>query len=257
MHERGEGKVDAVVLAGQRNDGALRDVSSVPFEGDIPIAGRPMIDWVLDALIEAHHIDRIMVVGPETTKRPNVIGVPMREGLLENVMAGVTAVQKQDRVLVVTGDIPLITGRVVDALVEAAPPADLVYPVVERSCVEQFMPGVRRTYVRLRDGVFTGGNVFFVNPAIMPQVANMAQVLLAHRKSPIRLAQDIGWGFLLKLFSGRLTLAIAEQRVSEVLGVVGRVLVAADPEVGVDVDKVSDWEMVSQVLLERHQRPIS
>jgi len=60
VHERGEGKVDAVVLAGQRNDGALRDVSSVPFEGDIPIAGRPMIDWVLDALIEAHHIDRII-----------------------------------------------------------------------------------------------------------------------------------------------------------------------------------------------------
>ena len=42
--------VDAVVLAGQANQGALRDVSSATNEALIEVAGRPMLQYVIDAL---------------------------------------------------------------------------------------------------------------------------------------------------------------------------------------------------------------
>ncbi|MDA8194413.1 MAG: nucleotidyltransferase family protein [Thermaerobacter sp.] len=245
---KGEGAVEAIVLAGQRNTGILREVSDAAYEGEIPVAGRPMLDWVLDALLQAAGITRVIVVGPASAPRPGVEWVPMGEDLLTNVMAGMAAVKNSERVLIATGDIPLVSGPIVDELLQMAPQADLVYPVVPREIIEQRTPGVKRTYVRLRDGVFTGGNLFLVNPAIVPQVADTARVLLSHRKSPTKLARDIGLRFLIRLFLGQLTLAGAERRVSEVLGVHGRVLVVPYAEVGVDVDKPSDWMTVTRML---------
>ncbi|MFZ5592589.1 MAG: hypothetical protein ACOY81_12390, partial [Bacillota bacterium] len=83
---------------------------------------------------------------------------------------------------------------------------------------------------------------------ILPRCLERGRQLVAARKSPLRLAGLVGWGFLLRFLLRRITLAEAERKVSQLLGVEGAVVLCSDPEVGVDVDKPSDLLLVRRVL---------
>ena len=54
-------KVDAMILAG--GEGAIID-PTVAIKGLVPVAGKPMIEWVVDALRAADTIAEIAVVVP-------------------------------------------------------------------------------------------------------------------------------------------------------------------------------------------------
>ena len=53
--------IDAMVLAG--GDGAIID-PTVSIKGLVPISGKPMIEWVVEALRAAETVARIAVVVP-------------------------------------------------------------------------------------------------------------------------------------------------------------------------------------------------
>ncbi|HBG01879.1 MAG TPA: hypothetical protein DDW87_09955, partial [Firmicutes bacterium] len=57
-------KVDAVILAGAPNDGQLKEVSSEKWEATIPIYGKPMVNYVIEALKNSSRIAKIVVVAP-------------------------------------------------------------------------------------------------------------------------------------------------------------------------------------------------
>lgn len=238
----------ALVLAGQRNAGRLHSVSPVPYEAEIPIRGRMMIDFVLDALLDHPRIDSVRVVGPASSRSP-VEYVAPGDTLWVNVQRGMEAWDPDEPVLVATCDIPLLTAGVVDAFVRQAPAdCDIVYPVIPKGAVMRAFPEVQRTYVRLREGVFTGGNLFLVRPRAVVRARANAERLLAHRKSPVRLARDVGVGLLFKFITGWLGLQEAERAASRLLDVEGRAMIFSAPEVGVDVDKPSDYRLVSRIL---------
>lgn len=242
--------MQAVILAGQENSGALKSVAPCQWEADIPIADLPMVEYVIRALQAAQGIDEIVLVGP--AGHGGVRSAPVRDSVWDNIASGMENLARaEERVLVVTADIPLITGSIVDQFLRAAPRADVVYPVVPKSVVLAKFPQTHRTYVRLREATVTGGNLFLVNPEKIEAIRRRAEILLSHRKSPRKLAQDIGLGLLIKLLLGRLSLGEAEIKVSRMLGVTGRVLVFPHPEIGVDVDKVSDFALVEAAILTR------
>lgn len=241
--------MQAIVLAGQENV-ALASVSTVRYEAEVLIGGRPMGEWVISALKDAQSISEVVLVGPPSLQSEGVLAVAPGSSLWESLNAGLSRLTNpSERVLIVTGDIPLITGMMVDDFVQASPvDADLVYPVISKINTLAKFPETKRTYVKLMGITVTGGNMVVANPLILPKVEERAKVLISHRKAPLRLARDVGILLLLRLLTGRLSLAEAERRVSQVFGVKGRVMECPYPEVGVDVDKVSDWSMVERVL---------
>jgi len=54
--------------------------------------------------------------------------------------------------------------------------------------------------------------------------------------------------FVLKFFLSRLTIPELEKKVSEVLGIKVKAIVTQYPEIGIDVDKPSDYSIVSAYL---------
>jgi hypothetical protein len=70
----------------------------------------------------------------------------------------------------------------------------------------------------------------------------------AARKHPLRLCTMLGWGFLLRLVVGRLSLDQVVDRAERLLGVKVRVVETPYPEVGFDVDKVTHLTSVEQWL---------
>lgn len=242
----------AIVLAGQPNRGLLKVAGTHAYEAEIPIGGRPMAWWVIDALAASPSISSIALVGPESLRRDAVIWSPVAGDLFSNILAGLkTAPVGAEHVLFVTSDIPWITAAAVEAFVTSAPrDVDIVYPIIPKRVAEERFPGTKRTYVRLVDGIFTGGNLFLARAKAVPRLKERAEVLLSHRKSPLALARDVGLGLLVRLITGRLSVQQAEIRVGGILGISGRALIFPYAEAGVDVDKPEDLILAQRYMVD-------
>lgn len=246
--------IGALILAGSKNTGPLAECSDESYEALIPVNGRPMIDYVYEALRDTDRIGRMVVVGPEAQLRDrmgdDVTIVPPGERLMSVLTEAMEQFDGMERVLIATADIPLLTAQSVGAFLDACGDmgADLYYPVVSNHCIEDRFPGNRRTYIPFREGVFTGGNLFVVNPAIVGRLQAVGQTLVDARKNPIELSRLVGWTFLIRFLLRLVSLKEAQARVTRLLGVTGKVIVVDYPEIGVDVDKPGDLTLVRRVL---------
>src|SRR5690606_10830386 len=111
-------KVEAIVLAGARNDGKLGEVSECAYEAMIPVADRPMVDYVVDALNGAGSVMRTVVVGPRELASSyegaaGVEWVESRSSMVENIQVGIEYLEPKGPVLIVTSDIPLVTAEAI------------------------------------------------------------------------------------------------------------------------------------------------
>ncbi|HEY8449376.1 MAG TPA: nucleotidyltransferase family protein [Bacillota bacterium] len=239
--------IGAVVLAGRPNTGALAGLGPEASEALIEIAGRPMLAHILEALAACAELDPICVVGPVTALSPwvdgrRVIAVPAGATLTENVRRGVAALAGRRWALILTSDIPLVRPQTIEEFLAHCDRqgARFFYPIVPRACYEQRFPGSRRTYARLADGVFTGGNAFFVDTEIVNGALELLDRFYAMRKSPLRLAQFLGPSFVVRLLLGRLRLVELEQRISQWVGAPGKAVICEHAEIGFDVDRPED-----------------
>jgi GTP:adenosylcobinamide-phosphate guanylyltransferase len=246
---------DAIILAGGQNNKKLLGLSPQPYEALIEIAGQPMVTFVANALAASGAVNRILVVGPESALQqcafPTQVSV-LAGGhtIMETIQIGMAALGHQQKVLVATADIPLLTAEAVnDFLAQCSCiDADFYYPIISQEMNERCYPSTRRTYVRLREGTFTGGNIFLVNPDIVSRSLTVANRIIENRKNPLTLCGILGWGFVIKFLVGTLGLAEVEGRVSELLKLRGAVVHSRFPELGIDVDKPSDLELVRSAI---------
>jgi GTP:adenosylcobinamide-phosphate guanylyltransferase len=252
-------KLDAVVLAGADNHGSLAACTDTPYEAMIDIQGRPMVEYVVDALRNSEHVGRIAVIGPEHVLGPILEGKVYRvaqsgQSIVETMLIGIEVLQPSKNVLVVTADIPLITTEAIDDFVGNCEKvrADIYYPVCRKEENEKKYPGMHRTYATLREGTFTGGNIFVLNPAMVIKWRREIERAVAVRKSVIGMARLLGFRLMVKFLLGSLSLREAEDRVARVLGCPVAAVESTFPEIGVDVDKPSDLELVT-----RHYRRLA
>ncbi len=233
--------MNAVVLAGGSPEDPLAARFGVASKTLVPVHGRPMVEYTLQAIADAGGVERVIYVGPpaQLEPAPDLI-VPDKGSLIANLEAGL-AEANSERVLVASGDNPFITAEAVRWLLQNAPDAALVYPIIPKEAVEKRWPGMRRTYARLRDGVFTGGNLILLDKQLFAKALPMAQKIIDLRKKPLALARLIGFGVLIKLVTGRLTIAEMEARAEKLFGVPMKALITPYPEVGADADSEEDF----------------
>ena len=233
--------MNAVVLAGGSPADPLAARFGVASKTLVPVHGRPMVEYTLESLRGAG-VERIVYVGPPAglDPAPDVL-VPDRGSLIANLEAGLAEADSQ-KVVVASGDNPFITTEAVSWLLQNAPDVALVYPIVPKEAVEKRWPGMRRTYARLRDGVFTGGNIIILDRELFERALPMARKIIELRKKPLALARLIGFGVLVKLLLGRLTIAELEARAEKLFGVPMKALITPYPEVGVDADSEEDFK---------------
>jgi CTP:molybdopterin cytidylyltransferase MocA len=260
--------VNAVVLAGRTNNGKLKNCSPVSHEAIIPIAEKPMVLYVVEALLNAPRVNQVVVVGPKkeladylNTNRISLVSAG--QDMLENVQIGLASCPKTRYILIVTSDIPLLTAAAVEDFFnqcEGLSYADLFYPVISREAIKNYFTAlniplsrVHRTYVNLKDGVFTGGNLVLLNPAVFSRCLEKGLPFVEARKSPLKLSRLLGAGFLWRFLLRQVTLAEATQQVSQLLNIKGAVIKSSFPEVGIDVDKPADRTLVREILTLRNK----
>jgi CTP:molybdopterin cytidylyltransferase MocA len=247
-------KVNAVVLAGRRNDGALSGASPEEWEADIPIGERPMASYVTRALRQSDKVRDITIVGPQSlSEEARAIGAELISpgpDLLDNLKNGVKSHSPDLKTLIVTSDVPLVTGEIVDRFLDACDvkDADFYYGIIPERRVKERYPGARRTWVRLRDGRFTGGNFMAITPGIIDTFGEQIDLLFKYRKNPVMLGRLLGFMFMLRFALGRIAVKDVEERVAKMCNIGTCAVVCEDPEIGLDVDKPEDLELVRSVL---------
>jgi len=257
--------MDAVVISGGRPgpEDPLYPFTLGKPKALLEVGGRPMLDWVLDALSEAESVRRIFVIGlTEEEARAQskwaATWLPDQGSMLANIREGLAALRREhpgsERALLVSADIPAITPDVVDWRVEAAQaaPADIDYSVVSRATMEARFPGVQRSYVRLRDVEVCGGDINVIRTDLVENQA-LWERLIAARKSARRQAALLGLDLLLLLLTRRMSLAEAERRASARLGLRGRATLSPYAEVAMDLDKPAHLAILEDHLSARTQ----
>lgn len=235
----------AIVLAGGEASDRLARTVGAPGKALVPLAGRPMGSYVLDALLTSRSVQRIVWVGHADGSMEAHLDarLPPGEALAESLGLGLGAAlavrPRPQRVLVVAVDIPWITGDGLDAFVAAAPEdAEVTYPVITRSVAEGRFPEVRRTWVRLRDGEVTGGNLVLGEPAALVKLLPWIDRATRLRKNPWVLASLLGPFTALALLAGAASIAGLERRVQARVGVRARALLSEDASLGNDIDRL-------------------
>ncbi len=250
---------DTVILAGGVNSGDLRRYAPYENEALIIIGNYPMIYYVYQALKGTERVQNIVISGPCESLQPifnkedNLVFATSGEDAIDS-FANALTLTNSEKILVMPADIPFITPEAIEDFLNNCEEhdADIYYSIVPREVNEKRFPRVKRTYVKLREGVFTGGNLFLIRTAAAPQGILMGKKLVANRKHPIAQARLFGLDLVLKYISRRLSILDVEERFAEVLNLKGKAIISNFAEVGVDVDKPSDLKLAEKILGKGH-----
>ena len=229
----------------------------------LPLAGKPMIQWVLEAIDASTVVERVIVIGlPEITDlrcKHEVVMIKGQGDVLANIKAGADEVLRvhpdAKKAFIISGDVPCITGQMIDWMAGQIMQgeADVYYPVVERNEMEKVFPASRRTYVHLKDGDFCSGDVLGINPQAAGADSPLWHRISAARKNPVQQASILGIDTLFLLLLRQLALEDAQNIVSKRMGIHGKVVRIPYAEMGMDVDKPFQLDMAAEYL-ERKQR---
>lgn len=256
--------VDALITAGgtpQPGDPLYVYTQGQP-KALLPLAGQPMVQWILDALGGAQTIRRVVVVGlaedaaPLTCLKPLAF-LPNHGSMFANIVTGTQWAVGQDastsHVLVVSSDIPTITSAIVNWNVETSLQTDHdgYYSVISRENMERRFPGSKRSYFRFKEGLYTAGDMNLFATRVIKHIPPQVQALTETRKDILKQAGIIGYGFLLRFVLGQVTVADAVRSISHRLGITGRALICPYAEAGMDVDKPAQYELIKRDLEKR------
>lgn len=248
--------MDAIVTAGgiPQPGEPLYEFTLGASKAMLDVVGKPMIQWVLDALEDAQTIDGIVIIGlppdSEVVSTKVMARIPNQGGMVDNIRAGVNKVLEMrpgaQHVLLVSSDIPTITGEMVDWVVNTALESnhEAYYNVITRQVMEQRFPGSNRSYMRLRDVEVCGGDMNLVKTSLVTQNDELWNKLVAARKNALKQAALIGYDTLFLVFFHLVNLDGAVEKAAKRLHLTGRAILCPYAEVGMDVDKPFQLELV-------------
>ena len=214
--------MDAVVTAGGRISGEFAKQTGVTVKALLEVGGRRVITTVVDALRGTPGVERIFVVGPEDVLRP-VIGDCVEEIIPEaldgatNFLMGLERCSGS-RAVFAASDMPFIDSQAISSFLEMCPgQADFCYPILRKESYQAAYPGVPSTFAPLKDGNYTGGCAFLLNPeAILANRQTITRVFES-RKSVFKLASILGWTFCVRLLTRTASVDMCAKRGSQLI----------------------------------------
>ena len=249
--------MDAIVIAGgiPGPEEPLYPQTQGKHKALLDICGKPMIQWVLDALEGAETIDEVVIIGLPASSP--VKGEKIRlflenqGGILENVRAGLIKIlelhPQASHVAVVSSDIPTIRSEHINWVVNTAMQTDedIYYNVITRPVMESRFPGSNRSFVRLKDAEVCGGDLNVVRAMTVTSNEALWEKIIASRKNALKQAALLGFDTFLLLLLRQITVERAVKKVTKRMQITGRPLFCPYAEVGMDVDKPHQLELVT------------
>ena len=249
----------AIVLAGSRpGSDPLAGAFGTDLKALVPVAGKPMVRWPVEALLAAERFSQVRVLAQE----PERIGeaLPAHPRLvIEKSKATIAATLErmcfdptvQWPLFVTTADHVLLTQDMIDEFCDLGEMADIAIGVVERDNLMERLPRSQRTWIPFKSGAYSGANMFLLSgKKVLPALETWRSIEQDRKK-----AWSLLWALGPMTFIGA---ALRLRTIHETLERIGRRLGAtieavdlSDPLAAADVDKLADHGLVEQILKER------
>lgn len=259
-------KFRSVILAGERPGGSpLSHAFNVSASVMVPVAGKPSLAHVMQAIKDSRLADGGIICGPSAdvvannAELNNLLRDPDYEWLTPASGPAASALSALEKLndfptLLTAGDHALLTGGIVDDFCgrtfspDNYSDYDLIIGFVPYALVQAQWPDSKRTVLKFSDGGFCGSNLFAVlNPDGMKALAFWRQAE-ADRKHPWKIARRFGLVALLRYLFRRLTLEDALQSLSKAAACrIGHVQVDF-ARAAVDVDSIEDQQLAEKIM---------
>jgi len=224
----------------------------------LDIAGKPMIQWVLDAVSEAKSVGHVAVVGLDgsvdlSCKKPLSV-IPNHNNMVENLRAGARKILElnpsAEYVMTCTSDIPMVTPEAFDWIVEHHAQTsrhEFYMTMITKEAMMKRYPGSKRRTDRFTDIEVRGADITVVEPRIILQ-GGIADTLKQLRHNTWNQLMFIGFDTLLLISLRRLDLAGFTKRLAKKHGLDWSPLICPFPEIAMDVDFPKELELARRVL---------
>lgn len=255
--------IDAIILAGGGMDESLRDSSDAPNKAFIDVAGKPMVQYVIEAAKGVPEIGRI-VLGAEEKHIPSSLKdmvdliAPPGATILKSLLSAMGVLNpKPHMVLVMPCDLALLTPEALRDFINKSldSKADITYGYLSKKDSEDRFPDVNHTYVRIDGDYYCGTGLFMMSPDAADRFEHFFNSLTGNRKNPIALAGVLGIGFIIKYVMGNLKVKDAEERVKVLMGgTIGKGIQTFFPEAAFNVDAPNELLIARRILGEKSIR---
>jgi len=249
----------AIVLAGSRpGSDPLAAAFGTDLKALVPIAGKPMVRWPVEALLESERFAEVRVLAQEVERIGEAL--PANPKLVVEKSAATIAATLERLcfdptvrwpLFVTTADHVLIDQDMIDEFCDLGEPADIAIAVVDRDTMMARLPNSQRTWIHFRSGAFSGANMFLLSGSKVVPALELWRSVEQDRKK----AWALLWAFGPINF---LAAALRLRTIHETLDRIGRKIGAkveavdlSDPLAAVDVDKLADHGLVEKLLAER------
>lgn len=243
----------ALVLAGSRGGvDPVADYAGVSHKGLIVLGGQTLLTRVLRALDQAGATrigvstsDIAVVSALEGQDR--VSPFPAAGGPSQSVHDGASLMGTP--LLVTTVDHALLQPEwITEFLTKAPADCDIAILLAPEAVVRAAAPETKRTYLKFKDGRFSGCNLFLLRNETALNAVVFWQTVEGLRKQPWRIAAMIGPVMLLRYALGLMTLDETLERLGRAAGVRAAAVRSSYGLAAVDVDKPADLDLVRMIV---------
>lgn len=257
----GEVVYSALVLAAGRGpDDPMAKTFGIAHKCLVPVAGKPMLARVVNALKASRNIGTITICIDD----PSVIADALdcsdtvqvtasASSAPASVLASINQAELSWPVLVTTADHALLTHEMVNQFLAESQEqnADLTVGLAAQAVIEKAIPDTSRTYLSFADTRVSGCNLFTLQSAKSLQVVQFWEQADKNRKQPWKLVRAFGIWPLVRWLFGSLTLDNAFSIASQRLGATVKPIIMPFAEAAVDVDKPEDKYLADRLLKKR------
>ena len=248
-------KWTAIILAGRRPQiDALSAAFDVTHKALIPVAGRPMIAHVADALLAVNWIGAVVVLAQDSAALVSAVPKNPRIGFADSaagISASINAIAGHNQapwpVFITTADHPLLSPEMITAFLSGADGADIAVGMVERSVVLSAYPENKRTWLKFSDGHWSGANLFALRNERARIALDTWAAVEQDRKKAWKLFLHFGPWLALRALTRTIGLDDALHRAAQKLGFSARLVSLPFAEAAIDVDKLSDHQQVEGI----------
>jgi len=248
---KNKSNISLLILAGQREGvpDPLCEMLDTDHKAIIPIRGRPMLDYVLEALEKFGLKTPFYISGFDAAYDKRLVQAPSAPGPAESAAVALTSGMTFP-VLMTTCDHPLLTPAMLESFIQGAQEtgADFCAGLAEKTVIQPAYPDVKRTYLNFSDRSVSGCNLFYIANEKGIQAIEFWKRAQSFRKQPVRLAFSVGFLAPILYLAGLLSLDGAFRYGSRKTGINAKPVLIPIAEAAIDVDKPSDLELVEEIL---------
>ncbi len=248
-------KHTVIIMAGGEK-GPLYESTGHPIKALIPIYGKPMLDWVVEAFHKSEWVENIVVVGAEDIEQCASMRFVRKRiftgiNLLQNVVHAVTYVKtrlyknasEHNGYIFSFCDAVFLTEDIINNTIENIEEsgADICLHYVEKESFEKAGLPTKRTYIPIGDSLYTGSVIYYVKKfQLVAALLDTFGEMRKNRKDPK--------GLLRALECEDLDISGIEKKLSERVSAKLKIFISPHPRLGIDVDKPSDLELAKKIL---------